>query len=133
MAKVQNLSEMLAKRKEELGSDTRFEWPVDDKKSFWVLDPKCATDDWNDEFAQLQQDFRDGEVLPSDFQRAAIEMLLDDDKYDQADEYIAMFDGFPSPMQAASELLMETLRSWTEQTDPTRTSSRSTRRNAKRR
>lgn len=42
MAKVQNLSEMLAKRKEELGSKTRFEWPVDDKKSFWVLDPKCA-------------------------------------------------------------------------------------------
>ena len=61
-------------------------------------------------------------------------MLLDEgDDTEQSDEYIAMFDGFPSPIQAASDLLMETMRSWTEQTDPTRQSSRSTRRNVKRR
>ena len=72
-------------------------------------------------------------VLPSDFHRTAIEMLLDDDNVEQSDDYIAMFDGFPSPIQAASDLLMETMRSWAEQTDPTRQSSRSTRRNVKRR
>ena len=133
-AKITPLSEMLAKRRETLGSETRFEWPVDDDKSFWVLDPKLATDEWRDEFAQLQQDFQDGKVLPSDFHRTAIEMLLDEgDDTEQSDDYIAMFDGFPSPIQAASDLLMETMRSWTEQTDPTRQSSRSTRRNVKRR
>lgn len=132
-AKITPLSEMLAKRRETLGSETRFEWPVDDEKSFWVLDPKLADDDWRDEFAQLQQDAKDGDIMPSEFQQAVIEMLLDDDDLDQSSEYIAMFGEFPSPMQAAYDLLTETMRSWTEQTDPTRQSSRSTRRNVKRR
>ena len=132
-AKITPLSEMLAKRRETLGSETRFEWPVDDEKSFWVLDPKLATDEWRDEFAQLQQDVRDGTIMPSDFHQTVIEMLLDDDEREQSGEYIAMFAEFPSPIQAASDLLMETMRSWSEQTDPTRQSSRSTRRNVKRR
>lgn len=132
-AKVTHLSEMLAKRREELGSDTRFEWPVDDEKSFYVLDPRMATDEWRDEFAQMQQDFQDGNVLPSDFHRTIIEMLLDGDEIEQSEEYIRMFEDFRSPIQDASDLLMKTLKSWTEQTDPTQPSSRSARRNSKRR
>lgn len=132
-AKLTPLSEMLAKRRETLGSATRFEWPVDDHKSFWVLDPKVADDEWRDDFAQLQQDVKEGTILPSEFQQTMIEMLLDDDELEQSEEYIDLFDGFPSPIQAASDLLMETVRSWSEQTDPTRQSSRSTRRQSKRR
>lgn len=132
-AKITNLSEMLAKRREELGSETRFEWPLNDEKSFHVLDPRLASDEWRDEFSQLRQDFQDGKVLPSEFHHTIIEMLLDGDDFDQADEYIDLFEEFPSPLQAASELLMETMNSWTSQTDPTRPSSRSTRRNSKQR
>lgn len=132
-AKITNLSEMLAKRREELGSETRFEWPLDDEKSFHVLDPRLASDDWRDEFAQLQQDFKESKLLPSEFHRTMIEMLLDDDEFDQSEEYMDLFEEFQSPMQAASELLMETMTSWTKQTDPTRPSSRSTRRNSKQR
>lgn len=132
-AKITNLSEMLAKRREELGSETRFEWPLNDEKSFHVLDPRLASDDWRDEFSQLQQDFQAGKKLPSEFHIAIIEMLLDDDEFDQSEEYIDLFEEFPSPLQAASELLLEAMNSWTKQTDPTRPSSRSTRRNSKQR
>lgn len=132
-AKITPLSEMLAKRRETLGSETRFEWPVDDEKSFWVLDPKLADDEWRDEFAQLQRDAKSGEIAPSEFQQTVIEMLLDDDEHDQSDEYIDMFGEFPSPMQAAYDLLTETMQSWAKQTDPTRPSSRNARRNSKRR
>lgn len=135
MAKVQNLSEMLAKRKEELGSDTRFEWPVDDERSLHVLDPRLASDEWRDEFADVTRRFQENRMTPSEYSEDIIMMFLDDDDegIHQSDDYLDMFDGVPSPLMAARELLQSAVQSWTEQTDPTRTSSRSTRRNAKRR
>ena len=133
MAKVQNLSEMLAKRKEELGSTTRFEVPWDDNKSFWLLDPTLASDEWRDEFFQLQRDFKDGELLPSEFYRTFIEMLLDDDDHDQSDELIALYEGLPSPLQEAGSALMQVIQERMNKADPTRKSSPSIPRNAKRR
>lgn len=132
-AKVTKLSEMLAKRRETLGSDTRFEWPVDDEKSFQVLDPRLASDEWRDDFSDLGSRFREGLITPSEFSEDVIAMFLDDEDADlcQSDDYLALFEEIPSPLSAARELLQEAVQSWTGQTDPTRKSSRSTRRSAK--
>lgn len=134
-AKVQKLSEMLAKRREVIGSETRFEWPVDDDLSFQVLDPRLASDEWRDDFSELGRRFKDSELTPSEFSEDIIAMFLDDEDegLHQSEDYLALFESLPSPLQAARELLQEAVQSWTEQTDPTRTSSRSTRRSSKRR
>ena len=134
-AKVQKLSEMLAKRREELGSSNRFEWPVDDEKSFWVIDPRVAPDEWTDDMSDLVRKVQDNEIAPSDYLETYISMYLDDDDegLEQSGDYIAMFDGFASPLRAARDLLEETVAAHNEQTDPTRPSSRSTRRSSKRR
>ena len=134
-AKVQKLSEMLAKRREELGSTNRFEWPVDDKKSFSVLDPNLASDEWKDDLSDLGRRFQDNKISPSEFSEEVIEMYLDDpdEGLDQSGAYLDLFKDFPSPLTAARDLLQEAVQSWVEQTDPTRGSSRSTRRSSKRR
>ena len=131
--RITPLSEMLAKRRETLGSETRFEWPVDDEKSFWVLDPTLATDEWRDELIQLQRDFQSGEILPSTFYRDFIEMMLDGDDCDQSEEYLEYFEGFASPLQEAGSMLMKKVNDRAEEADPTQQSSRSTRRSSKRR
>lgn len=133
-AKVTKLSEMLAKRRETLGSDTRFEWPVDDEKTLSVQDPRLADQEWQDEFAALSQQAERGKLSPSELNETVIEMFLDDEgsDLDQSGEYIDMFADFPSPLQAARELLMDAVNEWGEKSDPTRKSSRSTRRNSKR-
>lgn len=127
-AKVKSLSEMLATRKEALGSEDRFEWPVDDERSFLVRDPNMATEEWRDDLAQLGRDLKDGELLPSEFGRELLEMYLDD----QTDDYLALFEGMSDPVTTARELLTDAVKSWVEQTDPTPQSSRATRRRSKR-
>ncbi|GLB62662.1 hypothetical protein NCCP2495_05400 [Dietzia sp. NCCP-2495] len=128
-AKVTPLSEMLATRKEALGTEDRFDWPVDDEKSFQVRDPRMASEAWRDELVQLGRDFEDGELLPSEFSRELIEMYLDD----QTDDYLALFEGMSDPASTARELLTDAVKSWVEQTDPTQKSSRATRRRSKQR
>ena len=134
-AKVTPLSEMLATRKESVGSETRFEWPVDDEKSFLVLDPRLATDEWRDELSDLGRRFQRNEIAPSECSEEIIAMYLDDedDGLDQSEEYIALFEAFESPLSTARDMLQQAVQSWSEQTDPTQKSSRATRRQSKRR
>lgn len=119
--KIPSLDTMLAKREEELGSKDRFDWAASEDITFSILDPRLMTDDQRDELALLRRDLESGEILPSEFADGYLEMYLDD----QVDEFL--------DVGGTSAILTEVISAYVEQMDPTRRSSRTTRRRSKRR
>lgn len=119
--KLPNLTTMLAKREEELGTTDRFEWAATPDHTFSILDPRVMTDEQRDELAILRRDLNEGLLLPSEFGEAFLDMYLGD----QVEDFLEV-GGTP-------EILTELISAYVEQMDPTRRSSRNTRPRSKRR
>ena len=120
--KTINIDAMLAKREEELGSADRF--PFIAKGETWqAVDPSLADDDWQNELDDLRADLDDDELTISEFRDALIDLYLGDE---QAERFRAAGCEFRH-LNAALEIYAE------QKADPTRRSSRSTRRRSKRR
>lgn len=119
--KIPSLDTMLGKRQEELGTTDRFDWAASEDLTFSILDPRLMPDEQRDELALLRRDLQDGEILPSEFNAGFLEMYLDD----QVDAFLSA--------GGTTDILTDVIRTYAEQMDPTRRSSRNIRRQSKRR
>lgn len=126
--KLASLDQMKAKRAEELGSEDCFPWEASETLTLHIKDPRIADIEWRDELAILRTQLEDGKILPSDFRYEMLDLYLGED-YTGVSGQVDAF----TEAGGTSEILGEVIEAWVDQTDPTRTSSRSTRRNVKRR
>lgn len=126
--KLQSLDQMKAKRAEELGSEDCFPWEATESLTLQIKDPRLADVEWRDELAILRTQLEDGEILPSQFRDEMLELYLGEGYTGVAGQVEAFTEA-----GGTSEILGEVIESWVEQSDPTRTSSRSTRRQSRRR
>lgn len=123
--KLESLDQMLAKRSEAIGSEDCFPWEASEDLTLQIKDPAVADIDWKDDLAILRQQLQNGEILPSQFQDEMLEMYLGEDHTGVAGQIEAFLDA-----GGTSTILGKVVEAWT---DPTRTSSRSTRRQSKQR
>lgn len=72
-----DLTAMLEKRREVLGSKDKFEVTINDK-SFFMVAPEIASEEWNEQFDNLNDDIADGVIARDDFRAEFFEMLLGD-------------------------------------------------------
>lgn len=126
--KLDSLDQLKAKRAETLGSDDCFPWEASADLTLQIKDPRVADVEWRDELAILRTQLEDGELLPSEFRDEMLELYLGEDATGVPDQVAAFTEA-----GGTSEILGEVIESWVEQSDPTRTSSRSSRRQSKRR
>lgn len=126
--KLDSLDQMKTKRAETLGSEDCFPWEASESLTLHIKDPRMADVEWRDELAILRTQLEDGDILPSEFRDEMLNLYLGEDYTGVADQ-VELF----TEAGGNSEILGEVIESWVEQSDPTRKSSRSTRRQSKRR
>ncbi|MFN7241691.1 MAG: hypothetical protein ACK4M5_00310 [Dietzia cercidiphylli] len=126
--KLASLDQLKAKRAESVGSEECFPWEASDSLTLQIKDPRIADVEWRDELAILRTQLEDGEILPSEFRDEMLELYLGEEHTGVVGQVEAFTEA-----GGTSEILGEVIESWVEQSDPTRTSSRSTRRQSKRR
>ncbi|MCY1656368.1 hypothetical protein OVA21_03920 [Dietzia sp. SL131] len=117
-----DIDAMLAKREEVVGSADRFPF-IALGETWWCIDPRLADDSLQYDLEDLRDDLDDGEIDSSEFRTALIDLYLGDE---QGEKFRAT-GGQMKHINAALEAYADT------QADPTRRSSRATRRRANRR
>lgn len=120
---------MIAKRAEATGTEDgrRFEVPGFGR-TWHLISPELASDEWNDKFAELQSDLQGGYISLADFREDYVDLMLGD----EADDFLDAAD--EADIDPVS-LLNWALEEYSEERkkNPTSRSSRSTRRRSKRR
>ena len=126
-----DLDAMLAKREEVVGSRDSFPFVVNGKE-WWCKDPKLATDDWREDLAELGEAPEDwDEEQDGRWSADPTELTEHFLGKDQADEFYAA-GGQSAQLNQALEIYQER-ENRRRGGDPTRPSSRATRRRQKRR
>lgn len=116
-----DIDAMLAKREEEIGSTDRFPF-IARQGTWWAIDPSLASDEWQDQLDDLNADKEDGAITAADYRQELIDLYLGE----KAEEFREA-GGELKHLNAALEIYVG------QKQDPTRGSSRSTRRRSKRR
>lgn len=117
-----DIDAMLAKREEAIGSKDQFPF-VALGETWWCIDPRLADDSLQDDVEDLRDDLDEGDITSPEFRSSLIDLYLGDEQGEKFREA----GGQMKHINAALEVYADT------QADPTRRSSRSTRRRAKRR
>ena len=113
---------MLAKREEVVGSKDRFPFVVFGE-TWWCLDPRLADDELQDELTDLRDDLDDGEIDSREFRTLLIDLYLGEEQ----GEKFRTAGGQVRHLNAALQAYADTAA------DPTRKSSRASRRQSRRR
>lgn len=122
-----DLTKMLEKRREVLGEGDKFDVTIEGK-TFWLVAPEIASEEFNEKIDTLREDAKDELISTADMRVQMLDLFLGEqvEAFDKAAQTSGI-DAFTFLQWALSEHADEVRK------NPTRPSSRNTRKPAKRR